>query len=338
MGADAGGTEGLSRVTFVVLAAFWGGSPSRRPRTYVRMVRPLYALLALPYLCAPALLAAQPELPSTHRDVHRTPVQGELATLGINAALGGLSAGVLQQLRGGSFGRGFVAGAAGGAVAFAGKRLAVERFDGAGLLGRELHAVGASMVANAGEGRGALSRVALPLGPVRLHVGAGTRPALKLDLAAGVALAYGLAQADTRLDWGHTLSGGAPVFYTTPRRVGYEPTGQHSAGVIWVEADEVEWRARGNRVGTALAHERVHVLQHDFALAVVSTPLQRELAARVPRGERVGRHLELGLHFPIWRGLNEVVGYERRPWEREAFFLSNRTAGVDDGPVRAGER
>lgn len=291
-------------------------------------------LLLSPFVFA-ARLPAQDTPPASSGEVYRTSAEGEVVSLAVNAALGGLTAGVLRRARGGSFRSGFATGAAGGAVAHAGKRLAVERWDGAGLLGRELHAAGASIVANAADGRGPLSRIALPVGPVRLHVGDGA-PRLTLDLTGGLALAHGLAQGDSRLDWGSTLSAGAPVFYT-PADEGRSAYGTHAAGVIRVEVVETEWEARGGRVGTLLAHERVHVLQHDFALTVWSAPLQREIASRLPPGgwgAAVDRHVEVGLHFPVWRGLNELVPYATRPWEREAFFLSKRTGPTErDGPV-----
>lgn len=63
---------------------------------------------------------------------------GELAFLSGNAALGGLTAALIQELQGGSFWRAFLEGALGGAVVYGGKRIAVERFYAAGLVGRQL--------------------------------------------------------------------------------------------------------------------------------------------------------------------------------------------------------
>ncbi|MGH7477889.1 MAG: hypothetical protein ACRELD_16625, partial [Longimicrobiales bacterium] len=59
---------------------------------------------------------------------------GELAFLGGNAALGGLTAGLLRAVRGGSFWEAFRNGFAGGALAYAGRRIAAEQVAGAGLL------------------------------------------------------------------------------------------------------------------------------------------------------------------------------------------------------------
>jgi hypothetical protein len=34
--------------------------------------------------------------------------------------------------------------------------------------------------------------------------------------------------------------------------------------------------------------------------------------------------VDLGLHAVLWLGLNAIVSYDDRPWEREAYFLSER--------------
>src|SRR5512133_49653 len=102
-------------------------------------------LLALCLLAlAPAILSAQclptpipPDEapPCTQRYPHWA---GELASIGGNALLGGLSAGIMQELRGGSFRSGFTRGALGGTAIYVGKRIDAERFEGAGLLGRQV--------------------------------------------------------------------------------------------------------------------------------------------------------------------------------------------------------
>jgi hypothetical protein len=58
-----------------------------------------------------------------------------------NALLAGMTPGVSQRLRGGQFGDGFARGAVAGAVAYVGRRMGAEQFDGAGLLGRQVSAV-----------------------------------------------------------------------------------------------------------------------------------------------------------------------------------------------------
>jgi len=68
-----------------------------------------------------------------------------LVNLGVNALLGGLATVVQQAVRWELHWEDVLAGAAGGGVGYAGKVLAAERFFGAGLLGRQVAAMGASM-------------------------------------------------------------------------------------------------------------------------------------------------------------------------------------------------
>jgi len=95
---------------------------------------------------------------------------GEVTFLGVNSILASLAAGITQELRNGSFQDGFAKGALGGAVAYGGRRLAVENFDGAGFIARQLGATGASMARNAGEGRSSFERLYFPVGPVTITV------------------------------------------------------------------------------------------------------------------------------------------------------------------------
>src|SRR5688500_10942351 len=138
-----------------------------RYRTGAGIVQRLsYLLLVGLLLSGPRPLSAQTDTTS----VLTTPTWvGQFTVAGANALLSGVTAGVIQELRGGSFSDGFARGALGGVVIYAGKRVAMDRFAGAGLLGREVAAVGTSMVRNAADGVGLLDRVVLPVGPVRVY-------------------------------------------------------------------------------------------------------------------------------------------------------------------------
>ena len=188
------------------------------------------------------------------------------------------------------------------------------------------------MVANAAGDRPLLSQVVLPLGPVRLYVrpSGGLAVNAKLDLAATVATAYAATRPDTRLDLPKSLSAGAPVFFTESQRSSFAPEGHHGFGTVRVETTESEWDQQFERAATIFAHERVHVLQHDLALQAWGAPAQQWLLPQVPGGRFLERYVDLGLHSLLWAGLNAVVPYDDRPWEREAYFLSNRPA---DRPV-----
>lgn len=253
---------------------------------------------------------------------------GEARVLGINAAIGGLTAGVLRHARGESFWRGFLGGALGGGVSYGGKRISGERFRGAGFLGRETAAVGASIVQNAAESRGLLDQVILPVGPVRMYVDRTAKTPLraKVDLAGLVSTAYAAAQPNSRLDIAASLSAGAPVFYLRPRYDG--PTihaGAHHAGVIRLRSESTSWSEVSRRqLILAQAHEQVHVAQYDFSFIVWSEPVERRLLSLVPGGDRMHRYVDLGLNVGAWAGLNALIDYEDRPWEKEATFLTTR--------------
>ncbi|HSL71144.1 MAG TPA: hypothetical protein VK864_12940, partial [Longimicrobiales bacterium] len=145
---------------------------------------------------------------------------GQVTALGANALFGGLTAGVLQELRGGSFKDGFTRGVLGGSVTYVGKRVAGRRFDGAGLAGREISAVGASIVRNASAGRPTFESLILPLGPVNFHLSPKTRDLfVSLDVIGAAFLVYGLAEPELHFQVGESISAGAPVFHTDNRVV-----------------------------------------------------------------------------------------------------------------------
>lgn len=263
---------------------------------------------------------------------------GEVATLAINALLGGLTAGVLgahgERARAAAAPRGFLSrfadGALGGSVVYVGKRIVVGRWAGAGLLGREIGAVGASMVSNAAVDAPLLSEVVLPAGPVRVYArfDSGVDLRVKLDLAATVVAAYAGQRPGARLDIGNSISAGAPVFFT-PTASGSPPRGMHGFGVVMVEAKQAEWDAFSDTAALIVAHESVHVLQHDFTLQAWGIPAQRWLLEKIPGGDVLHRYVDLGLHSVFWVGLNAAIPYDSRPWEWEAYYLSSRK--LDDG-------
>lgn len=254
---------------------------------------------------------------------------GEAVLLGTNAALGGVSAGIFRELRGGSFWEGLRDGALGGAIAYAGKRITVERFEGAGLLGREIAAVGSSIVRNASAGQPALAEVVLPIGVGRLYLrrhyasaGAGLRHHFKFDLPTLITTAYLAARSDADLDLGASLSAGAPVFVTSEYSSPWGWVGYQAAGAVWLRDDTDAADDSNLRRPPVLAHERVHVLQYDFAFLAWGDPAEQWLTDRLPGGEWIDHHLDLGVDLAGWGLANLIVPYQLRPWEQEAHFLS----------------
>jgi hypothetical protein len=253
-------------------------------------------------------------------------------TAAINAALGGLTGFGLRVLRGGSLRQGLesgVAGAAGGALVYAGKRVAVQRWDGAGFVGREIAAVGSSVVWNASAGRGAVDRLVLPMGPGRLYVSLddGFRVTPKLDLSSTVAIA--VASLNGGIDWRRSVSAGAPVFFRSAPYGRMEVRGQQAAGVITYR-DHLRRSDPSESSLETLAHEQVHVIQRDQSFLFWSEPAEEALFGSTRAGRALRRHLDVGIDVGAKFLVKQVIGYELRPWEREAHLLSDERA--NSGP------
>lgn len=262
--------------------------------------------------------------------------EGELTAIGANALLGGLAASIIQIAQGEPFWPGFLCGAAGGGLMYGGKRLAAARFAGAGLLGRQISAIGASVVRNASQGQAPLSRLTLPLGIVRLYVerDSAARVYARADLAGLIATGYAIIDSNARFDLSSSLSAGAPVFFRD-NTDGVRWRGMHGAGVIWVH--DVEGSSPDHwETARILAQERVHVLQYDQSFIALAEPAERWLFRQLPAGTVLGRYLDLGLNFPVWGGLNLLIDYEDRPWEWEAYYLSQSPPEAGEPPPRIG--
>jgi hypothetical protein len=252
-------------------------------------------------------------------------------TIGANLALGGLTGGIGEELRGGSFWRGFARGAAGGGLVFVGKEVSAQRFTGAGLLGRELGAVGGSVVNNAAAGRPMFSRIVLPVGPVRVYAqpGAPDPVRLKVDAAGVVGLAIAATRPGARFDVQSSLSSGAPVIEFA-RKLGSRERASHLAGVMMIGNDlEGEGRRR------ALAHERVHVVQYDFAFLAWSQPAEAWAAGRIPAAGTLSRYVDVSANAAVFSVLNVFVPRRVSPWEHEAYFLSGTGAPQPIGAILA---
>jgi hypothetical protein len=250
---------------------------------------------------------------------------GEVTFASANALLAGLSAGLLQVIRKGSFKHGFATGALAGAVVYAGRRLAVEDFWGAGLMGRQVSAIGSSVTRNAGDGNPVLSRVWLPLGPLLLRVdtGDGVSVSPLIDLYA---LAWLTAAGfDNRLafDGRATISSGAPVFQAHQHRIrndGRLLNGLSVAGLIVLDR-----AVSADDDGETLGHERAHVLQYDFAQLVFNDPAEEYLLGWFALGKSVGSVARVGVIGPaISDGLDWTMPSIREFWESEADFLGRR--------------
>jgi len=272
--------------------------------------------------CLPPMLPPEEQAPCTLRYPGWT---GELATLGANALLGGVSGGVTQKLRGGSFSDGFLRGLAGGAVIYGGKRIASERFGGAGLVGRQVVAVGASMVRNAGAGDATFESVVLPVGVGRLYLSRGGGMRFRADLMTLGWLAYALQEDEVVLDGGMSLSAGSFVFRTRGTTVGLEGDSVHASGIaetgiLFIADVPAFGRDYARRT---FEHERIHVLQMDQIFLTMTNPVEDAVLTRVPYLRRVEPYVDVNLssmrlHAPSAR----IPDHRDRPWETEAIFFS----------------
>jgi hypothetical protein len=260
-------------------------------------------------------------------DDHGPRGRGEAVALGVNALLGGATAGARAWARGGSFPGGFARGAAGGALVYAGKRVAAEPFDGAGALGRPLAAVGSSVVYNAGAGRGMLSRVMLPVGPLHLYLEPrGRAPVrVKLDAAAVIAATYAASRPGSRLDAGKSLSSAAIVFRRRGAANG-RVQGEQAAGVLTVLHPDFSGEIDTVQIRRITAHERVHALQYDQGFLLWGAPIEAWVAEQSPAVRAIHRYVDFGFNVPVQHAVGLVIPYTSRPWEREAYFLSRTRA------------
>lgn len=264
------------------------------------------------------------------------------AALAINVGVGAATAGISRLLdrrpvKRVPLWRSVVAGSAAGATIFAGKVIVAESCDGCGLVGRQVAAVGGSVLTNATIGRTELEELVLPLGPFRVHVrgrggaepvpGERTSPVwVKVDLPTAVTAAWLASSGDRRLDLGASLSAGAPVFVAP----GGENVAEQLFGVILVnELRGLRWNGKVDRI--TLGHESVHVLQYDQRSAMWSAPVEHWVARRSTVAGRVLRYVELGITEPVWQMFAFDAPYDRRITEREAWLLAGpapRTAGT----------
>lgn len=250
---------------------------------------------------------------------------GEVASLGVNSLLGAVSAGVQQELRGGSFRDGFARGAVGGSVIYVAKRVAAGQFDGAGLIGRELGSVGASVVRNAGAGVPSFSEIVLPIGIARLYVRPAQRSIrVRPDLTAIGWTIAGLRKEGLRLDWSESLSAGTPVFFADDKILIISDDSAHvggvtNSGVIYL----ANVPAFGPNVARINAkHERVHVLQEDQLFLTITEPFEDWAIGKLPKaGPFIVRYLDINTATNLLDLLaGELPKFLNRPWETEAVF------------------
>ena len=68
----------------------------------------------------------------------------------------------------------------------------------------------------------------------------------------------------------------------------------------------------------ALAHERVHVVQYDFAFLAWSQPAEARAAEHSPALTTLSRYVDVSANAAFFSVLNAFVPRRLSPWEHEA--------------------
>jgi hypothetical protein len=239
----------------------------------------------------------------------------------VNIALGALTAGTWSAARGKPFWPAFARGGAGGAVIFTGKRLLGGGDPLSWWAGREIAALGSSEVVNAAEGLPFLQRVVLPVGPMRFHVDrlAKRKVASRIDIVSTIAGFIVASREGARFALDESLATGVIVFIVPEDS---RTVGTHAAGIVTVS--EVLPDANFPPLlskRTVISHEMVHAAQYDFVFTVWSDVAQRAMGRKIPAVGFISRYVDVNLGLPLQLGLNGMIDYEDRPWEREAGTL-----------------
>lgn len=223
------------------------------------------------------------------------PRSDNAALVGVNALLGGTVAALHAWLRHEDVPRAFAIGTLGGAVHLGGKLLAT-RSNAPAWVGIGVTSVGASMVANAGEGRRVLEEVTTPVGflRLRLHPYQARKVTFAVNAYEVAALAVVASQRGVTFDQRRSLSTGTLAFSTgrSRLRTDRDTVLGFATGPIIVlseATDDPEAIAR---------HEEAHVHQYWFLQATVDAPLERELRRRSRIARRLPSWIELGVVSP----------------------------------------
>jgi hypothetical protein len=288
-------------------------------------------LLAAAGLAAIAPLSkamAQRELPAPEplpaHEHGRRPLSGgeRVAHLAVNGALGGFSAAMFALARGKNPWRAAFMGFGGGVAMGAGKQVAGRRFDGAGLVGRQLAALGTSFVRAASEDT---MVVLVPIGPMTLEVRprAVDRVRPRVNLVGAATVLYYVVRADTRVDLRATLSAGAPVFRFPTETVSTRDGiifGRMDFGTLVLGAAP---SVLDDQRRMTMPHESIHVVQYDFLEHALALPPERAILQKLGVGERFLRHVDVGAISVMLAGVLQMqMSYDERPWEREAVILT----------------
>lgn len=281
------------------------------------------ATLPLAQAMAQRLPPPSPEPSPAPEEVATPPTTRDRAAhLAVNGALGGFSAAMFALVRGKNPWRAAFMGFGGGVALGVGKQVAGRRFDGAGLIGRQLAAFGTSVVRTASEDT---MLFIVPAGPMTLEVrpGAVDRVRPRVNLVGTATVLYYVIRADTRFDMRSTLSAGAPVFRFPTETVTTRDGiifGRMDFGTIVLGSPPSVLDAQRR---LTLPHESIHILQYDFLDQALALPPERAILRKLGAGTGFLRHVDVGAISVLLAGVLQMhMDYDDRPWEREAVLLT----------------
>lgn len=248
------------------------------------------------------------------------PIGTRISNLAINGVIGSVTGLVWATIRHSPKWKGVEQGAAGGVVTSLGKQIAASAFDGSGFVGREVSAVGISLIASSGEQH---TFFTFPIGPVSLEYGEHSYD-WRLNVRDCVAVVGFAISSNTRFDLRRSLSSGAPVFRDRRANFGragdIELTAAGQLGIIRLSRSAFDPLTGKENV---IYHENVHILQDDYFEEAIALPIERVAVQHLPFGRRFLRHFDLGVLGPnLESGMSGLIPYRSRPWEREAYALT----------------
>jgi hypothetical protein len=245
-----------------------------------------------------------------------------VAHLGINGALGGFSAAMFALARGKNPWRAALVGFGGGIVLGAGKQITGRRFDGSGLIGRQVAALGTSLVRSASEDTLVML---MPIGPMTFEVRprAADRVRPRINLVGTGTVLYYVLRSDTRIDVGASLSAGSPVFRFPTETVSTRDGiifGRMDFGTILLGTPTAPLTEHQR---LTLPHETIHVVQYDFLEHALTLRPERSILRLLGVSEGFLRHVDIGAVSVLLAGVLQMqMDYDDRPWEKEAVWLT----------------
>ena len=243
-----------------------------------------------------------------------------------NVVVGGGVAVLGRLISGRSIRKGLLPGATGGALVFAGKEITSREGSLAAWSGREVAAVGSSMISAAAKGNPVGSDITLPLGPLRIRVDARREMRIrpKVDIGSLVVAGWVASKDGNTLDLGESVSHGAIIM---TRRWGNQTSASTRGGVILMDdiPRDLPRTGRYHVRSGVIAHEMIHVEQYDFVLKTLGEPLDRMFARWLGLGETTTKYFDLGSAVLVIGLSNGLIPHRARPWEREAHSLAPGT-------------